>query len=54
MVERRKNRGDEPIQVIIHIYKETPCITILNKNVIFFFLLQEGGTGPALGRRGGW
>jgi hypothetical protein len=36
MVDRKeKNRGDEPIQVVIYIYmemsQETPCIAILNQ-----------------------
>jgi hypothetical protein len=37
-------------------HKETPCVVILNKNVLFFFIYkireQEGGTGLAWGQ--GW
>jgi hypothetical protein len=41
-----KNRGDDPIQVIIHIYtwkchKEIPCIGISNKQKNFFFLQNQ-------------
>jgi hypothetical protein len=40
----KRNRGDEPTGVIINIYMEmskTPCVAILSKNVIFFFLLLK-------------
>jgi hypothetical protein len=37
-----KNRGDEPVRVIIHVYmemhKKTPCVDILNKQKCHFFL----------------
>jgi hypothetical protein len=53
-----KNRRDEPIGVIIHVYMEmlqgTPCVAILNKQVSLLFIFvfyrigeQEGRTGPA-------
>jgi hypothetical protein len=57
----KKNRGDEPVRVIIHIYveshKETRCVAILNKQkchiFIFFYKIgeQEGGT-DSVWRRG--
>jgi hypothetical protein len=45
-----KNREDEPIQAIIHIYiymylKETPCVPILNKQKCHCFLLQKQRIG---------
>jgi hypothetical protein len=48
----KKNRGDEPIEVIIHIYihgnhKEAPCVVaifISNKQKYRFFLLQNQRT----------
>jgi hypothetical protein len=33
----KKNRGDEIIGVIIHLYKETPCVAILNKQKCHLF-----------------
>jgi hypothetical protein len=56
----RKNRGDEPIWVIIHTYihtwkchKKTPCLAILDKHKKPFFLNrnreQKGRTSPVLG-----
>jgi hypothetical protein len=58
----KKNRGDEPIGVIIYIYIYTHTHTyiyvyiyITSKNVRFFSFFfykigeQEGGTGPAQG-----
>jgi hypothetical protein len=50
----KKNRGDEPVGVIIHIYMEIShgnslCLSQTNKNVMFFFftfsLLQNWRTG---------
>jgi hypothetical protein len=42
-VERRKNRGDEPIQVIIHTWKchnKVPCISYLKQTKMPFFLTK--------------
>jgi hypothetical protein len=40
---KEKSRGNELIWVIIHTYKETPCIAILtNKNAFFKNTEQEG------------
>jgi hypothetical protein len=44
----KKKRGDEPIHVIMHIYMETLCVAILNKQKLDFFLfilLQNRRTG---------
>jgi hypothetical protein len=38
---KKKSRGDEPLWAC----KETPCIVILNKQKLFFFLLQNQRTG---------
>jgi hypothetical protein len=55
-----KNRGDESIRVIIHIYMEMSqgnslCSYLKQTKMSFFFIYkiieQEGGTGPGLGVR---
>jgi hypothetical protein len=66
-LRKKKNRGDKPILVIIHIcmkcHKETPCIDNLNKqkcHLFFFYKVSEqygetglawGGLEPGGGRR---
>jgi hypothetical protein len=41
---KKKHRGDEPTQIIIHgNVTRTPCVAVLTK--IFFFLLQNQRTG---------
>jgi hypothetical protein len=42
---KKKNRGDESNQAIIHIYMETPHVAILNKQKCHFFVLQNWRTG---------
>jgi hypothetical protein len=55
---KEKNRGDEPIRIIIHIYMEmsqgNSCIAILNKQKCHFFFCyknkeQKGKAGPVWG-----
>jgi hypothetical protein len=60
----KKNKRDEPTDVIIHIYKETPCVAtfISNKQECHFFFHfsflfykigeKEGRTDPAQVRFG--
>jgi hypothetical protein len=50
----KKNRGDEPVVVVIHIYKETPCATMFilnNENVISFFFFATKLENRSCGRR---
>jgi hypothetical protein len=61
-VERRKKRGDESIQIIVHIYIEMSqrnnVYSYLKQKCLFFFFYinreQEGKTGPVWGSGTSW